>query len=172
MRNSLLFGVLLLQNIAAQAPAAQSPATSSSAAVSSTASSSTALSSAVSPSATVSSATASSSAAATSSTSNAPKGEPIPAPKAGPPPPSTLNVTVSNPGCKVIVGDKEWPADEVWIKEIPGVQKSPSVFGNITRPDWVLNAKGPEDVQAAVNFASKYSIRVSIINSGHDFLGR
>lgn len=74
--------------------------------------------------------------------------------------------------CKVIPGDKDWPTDQVWTKEIPGVVKSDPVRGKITRPDWVVNAKSVEDVQAAVNFAAKHNVRVSIINSGHDFLGR
>jgi hypothetical protein len=74
--------------------------------------------------------------------------------------------------CKAIPGDKEWPADEVWTKGIPGVEKSEAQVDNITRPDWVLNAKGAEDVAAAVKFAAKHQIRVSIINSGHDFVGR
>jgi hypothetical protein len=74
--------------------------------------------------------------------------------------------------CKTIPGDKEWPADAVWTAEIPGVTKSRPQFKKITRPDWVLNAKGPDDVQAAVKFAAKHNVRVSIVNSGHDFVGR
>jgi hypothetical protein len=74
--------------------------------------------------------------------------------------------------CKSIPGDRTWPADEVWKKGIPGVVQSPKAVGNTTRPDWVVNAQGPADVQAAVRFAAKHNVRVSIYNSGHDFLGR
>jgi hypothetical protein len=75
------------------------------------------------------------------------------------------------PLCKVIPGDLDWPVDEVWMKEIPGVIKTP-VSGNITSPTWLINAKGSADVQAAVKFAAKHNVRISVVNSGHDFMGR
>ena len=150
MLKSLLFSVLLLHGAIAQAPVAAPPPANH--APASPSGSPTLL--APGP-------------------EGAPKNTPPPAPKAGTPPtPPADSAPVPTPVCKVITGDKDWPADDVWKKEIPGVEKSPALSGNTTRPDWVINAKGPSDVQAAVSFAAKYNVRVSVINSGHDFLGR
>jgi hypothetical protein len=74
--------------------------------------------------------------------------------------------------CKVIPGDEDWPKDEVWKSALPGVVQSPLVVANQTRPDYVLTALEPADVQAAVNFSAQHNVRLAIINSGHDFLGR
>jgi len=46
----------------------------------------------------------------------------------------------------------------------PCSQGSVSVVG--------VDARSPEDIQAAVNFAAKYNLRLVIKNTGHDFLGR
>jgi hypothetical protein len=77
----------------------------------------------------------------------------------------------ASPACKIVAGDQGWPADAVWQQEIPGIVKSPKA-GNDSHPDWVINAHSPVDVQAAIKFANKYNVRVSIITTGHDFLGR
>jgi FAD binding domain len=76
------------------------------------------------------------------------------------------------PVCKPIPGDKNWPADDVWKKELPNLEKAPPPEGNDTRPDFTVTAKDPADVIAAVKFAAKYNIRLSLFNSGHDFHGR
>ena len=39
-------------------------------------------------------------------------------------------------------------------------------------PKYVLDAHGPEDVQAGVNFAVKTGVRLVVKATGHDFLGR
>jgi hypothetical protein len=177
MLKSLLLSTLLLQNILAQAPGAQSPpagtAPNSVPAVAPAASPPAASSPAVAPvgAPKLEPPPAGSSVAPAVSSPAAPVG----APKLGPPPAGSSAAPAApaaTPVCKVIAGDKNWPADDVWTKEIPGVQKSPEISGTTTRPDWVINAKEATDVQAAVNFAAKYNVRVSIINSGHDFLGR
>jgi hypothetical protein len=74
--------------------------------------------------------------------------------------------------CKPIPGDSTWPADSVWTQELPGIVKSPPQKGSTTRPDFVYTVKQPADVQAAIKFVGKHNVRLSIINSGHDFLGR
>ncbi|RPB05656.1 FAD-binding domain-containing protein [Choiromyces venosus 120613-1] len=42
----------------------------------------------------------------------------------------------------------------------------------VTRQDYHWMLKTPADVQAAVNFASKYNVRLTVLNSGHGFMGR
>jgi hypothetical protein len=76
------------------------------------------------------------------------------------------------PPCKPNPGDKLWPADDVWTKELPNLEKAPAPEGKSTRPDYTVTAKEPADVVAAVKFAAKYNVRLSIFNSGHDFHGR
>jgi len=39
-------------------------------------------------------------------------------------------------------------------------------------PTYVLNATGPRDIQAAVNFARNNNVRLVIKNTGHDFAGK
>lgn len=47
---------------------------------------------------------------------------------------------------------------------------SPCVLGNL--PSFAVNASGADDVAAAVKFATQRNIRLSIKNTGHDYLGR
>ncbi|KAF1812801.1 FAD-binding domain-containing protein [Eremomyces bilateralis CBS 781.70] len=73
--------------------------------------------------------------------------------------------------CKRIPTDPEWPAPEAWKAAMPAVvARGPQ--GNPTRPDYSIEAFSVADVQAAVNFARTNNIRLTIVNSGHDFLGR
>jgi hypothetical protein len=85
---------------------------------------------------------------------------------------TSVPATPAKSPCRLIPGDEKWPLDDIWKKEIPGVTKVSKPDGNITRPDWLVNAKGPADIQNAVKFAAKHNIRLTIYNSGHDFLGR
>ncbi|KAF1815079.1 hypothetical protein P152DRAFT_480166 [Eremomyces bilateralis CBS 781.70] len=74
-------------------------------------------------------------------------------------------------GCKLLPGDANWPADTVWKQALPEVvARGPQE--NITRPDYRIDAESSADVIAAVKFASQHNVRLSILNSGHDFLGR
>jgi FAD binding domain len=75
-------------------------------------------------------------------------------------------------GCKRLAGDESWPAPDIWIKEIPGVVPRGTSKNQQKHPDYRITAKNVEDVQRAIRFASKYNVRVSIINSGHDYMGR
>jgi FAD/FMN-containing dehydrogenase len=75
-------------------------------------------------------------------------------------------------GCKKLANDRSWPAPDVWIKEIPGVVPRSTPRNQQKHPDYRITAKNAEDVQRAIRFASKYNVRVSIINSGHDYMGR
>jgi hypothetical protein len=75
-------------------------------------------------------------------------------------------------GCKVMPGDSNWPALDVWTRELPGVVETGPKDANSTRPDYEFAAMTPADVQTAIKFATKYNVRFVIINSGSDFLGR
>jgi hypothetical protein len=76
-----------------------------------------------------------------------------------PPPPS-------GPPCRNIPGDPGWPADNVWKSELPGViavaQKT-----DAKHPNYHYSARNHGDVQAAVNFAVRHHVRLSVIASGH-----
>lgn len=74
-------------------------------------------------------------------------------------------------GCTALPGDESWPAHEIWEGELPGAEELGWV-GGMKRPDWMLMAETVEDVQRAVNFVRNHNMRLAIINSGHDFLGR
>ena len=74
-------------------------------------------------------------------------------------------------GCKVISGDTSWPAESVWESALPGIiARGPQE--SVTAPDYRIIPTTVAEVQAAVNFVSTYNVRVSLLNSGHDFLGR
>jgi hypothetical protein len=75
-------------------------------------------------------------------------------------------------GCKLIPGDKNWPEKAVWQSSLPNVLTRAASRRNQSHPDYKISAKSVTDVQAAVKFASTHNVRLSILNSGHDFLGR
>jgi hypothetical protein len=76
-------------------------------------------------------------------------------------------------GCKKLNTDADWPAKEVWDAELPGwmptgVDKEPS----FKHPDVLVMAKTRETVIDTIKFVAKHNVRLSIVNSGHDFLAR
>ena len=81
----------------------------------------------------------------------------------------TPNTTVAPAGCKLLPSDKGWPADEVWRQTFPGVYKK---LKGTVGPDWYFQVKSVEDVQKGVNFAREHNVRLTIISTGHDFMGR
>lgn len=74
-------------------------------------------------------------------------------------------------GCKVLSSDSNWPAPEEWTSALAGVTPR-EANAEVTRPDYHLSAEDVASVQAAVNFTAENNIRLTIVNSGHDFLGR
>jgi len=73
-------------------------------------------------------------------------------------------------GCRRLASDTEWPKPEEWSNALPGVTKlAKSTL--TTSPDYAFQAKSADDVQRAISFASRNNIRLSVINSGHDYLG-
>jgi hypothetical protein len=73
--------------------------------------------------------------------------------------------------CKVLPGDANWPSEETWKSELKGAEYR-GAQQKWTAPDYAYEASRVTHVQNAVKFAAKHSIRLSIINSGHDFIGR
>lgn len=78
---------------------------------------------------------------------------------------------VEQSGCRALRGDASWPADAVWKSALPGVTAH-DPQADIKRPDYRFDAKSADDVVKAVKFAAQNNVRLSILNSGHDFLGR
>jgi hypothetical protein len=74
-------------------------------------------------------------------------------------------------GCKKLSTDTDWPSADVVDAELPGWE-APMPDGKMKHPDYIYEAKSVASVQRAVRFVTKHNIRLSIINSGHDFLGR
>ncbi|KAE9992891.1 hypothetical protein EG327_007368 [Venturia inaequalis] len=73
--------------------------------------------------------------------------------------------------CKILATDSSWPAQSVWRQAMPEVEEV-AVKGERKRPDMRLDATSVDEVTAAVKFAANNNIRLSILNSGHDFHGR
>ena len=73
--------------------------------------------------------------------------------------------------CKKLPIDADWPSEQVWKTELKGAEpRGPQKAW--TSPDYTYEASKAVHVQNAVKFAAKYNLRLSIINSGHDFIGR
>jgi hypothetical protein len=72
-------------------------------------------------------------------------------------------------GCRKLKIDVDWPTLAAWKTAIPGV-----TAGNAgpQGPDYRIQVKDFADVQNAVKFATKNNIRVTIITTGHDQIGR
>src|ERR1043166_8099267 len=73
--------------------------------------------------------------------------------------------------CKKLPVDSDWPSEGTWKTELPGSTKR-GTEKNWTSPDYTVVANTVEKVQAAVKFAAKHAVWLSILNSGHDFIGR
>jgi hypothetical protein len=84
---------------------------------------------------------------------------------------TTIQKLPAPEGCKKIPIDTDWPSPDVINKELPGWE-APMPDGKMKHPDYIYDVKTVASVQQAVRFAAKHNIRLSIINSGHDFLGR
>jgi hypothetical protein len=73
--------------------------------------------------------------------------------------------------CKIISSDPAWPAPVKWKQELPGVKEQKPGQG-IKHANYRFDVNSVDQVIAAIKFAKKYKIRLSILNSGHDFHGR
>lgn len=82
------------------------------------------------------------------------------------------NSTTTPTGCKKLNTDTDWPAPEVWQAAIPGVIPGNTGDANGPLPDYRIRAQNVADVQNAVKFAAANNIRLTVITTGHDQLGR
>jgi FAD/FMN-containing dehydrogenase len=73
--------------------------------------------------------------------------------------------------CKTISGDSSWPAKSEWRKAMPNIETQ-KPKANWKQPEFRLDATTVAEVVAAVNFTREHKIRLSILASGHDFVGR
>jgi hypothetical protein len=82
-------------------------------------------------------------------------------------PSATVQAKIPAPsGCKKLSSDSDWPADEIWKAEFPGIEpREPNQ--KLKHPDWSYEARTVEQVQKAVRFAAKHDVRLSIFNTGH-----
>jgi FAD/FMN-containing dehydrogenase len=81
------------------------------------------------------------------------------------------NANAQTNACKNIPGDPGWPSAEIWKVELPAAKRQSSK-GTQKHATYRIDVKTVSEVQQAVTFASRHSIRLTLLNSGHDFLGR
>ena len=91
-------------------------------------------------------------------------------PTATPPAPKKENTPA---GCRALNTDVEFPSEAVWKAELPqAISRTKTLADYVKAPDYKVVAKKYSDVVDAVKFASKHNLRLSVIASGHDFVGR
>ncbi|KAI9152342.1 putative FAD-linked oxidoreductase [Paramyrothecium foliicola] len=76
------------------------------------------------------------------------------------------------PGCRALKTDIDWPAPEVWESSLPGVVRTNGSDKHGPLPDYRLQVKSISEVQRAVRFATRNNIRLTVLTTGHDQLGR
>jgi hypothetical protein len=81
----------------------------------------------------------------------------------------TPNSTNTPPGCKKLASDRGWPTDPVWRSALAGAFKK---LRGTEGADWFFQAKSVADVQKAFAFVRENNVRLTVISTGHDFLGR
>jgi FAD/FMN-containing dehydrogenase len=83
----------------------------------------------------------------------------------------SIAVSMAASNCKVIPGDPTWPAASIWKGELPTAMEQAS-GGKQKHATYRIDVQTVDEVTKAVKFASKHNIRLTLLNSGHDFLGR
>jgi FAD binding domain len=102
-----------------------------------------------------------------------PKPSPSPSPSPAVSPPATINKPNTPAGCRVLNTDAEFPAESVWKAELPSaISRKTTLAEYVKAPDYKVAAMKYSDVVDAVKFAAKHNLRLSVIASGHDFIGR
>lgn len=74
--------------------------------------------------------------------------------------------------CRRLPKDPDWPSHEVWEAALPGVIPIQSNFTAGSLPNYRLRAHSIEEIQAAVQFVTEQNVRLSVVTTGHDQLGR
>ncbi|KAF4553900.1 FAD-binding domain-containing protein 44 [Elsinoe fawcettii] len=85
--------------------------------------------------------------------------------------PSTIAI-IAPAGCRKLPTDSDWPSPETWKKAIPGVIAGNDSDASGPLPNYRLQATDAAQVQAAIRFVKHHNIRVQVITTGHDQLGR
>lgn len=80
--------------------------------------------------------------------------------------------SAASSGCRKLSTDADWPSAEEWQEGIPGVQAQNNSDSLGPLPDYRIRATSYADVQAAVKFAAANEVRVAVVTTGHDQLGR
>jgi FAD binding domain len=84
-----------------------------------------------------------------------------------------LNVGAATPpGCRALKSDEGFPTSDAWAKALPGVEPMLPQSNGMRHPDYRLVARSAADVERAVAFAASHNVRISIINTGHDYMAR
>jgi FAD/FMN-containing dehydrogenase len=83
-----------------------------------------------------------------------------------------LGKTKTPEGCRKLNTDADWPPQKIWEDAMPGIEYLRSTFSRATTPDYRYQVRSVPDVQRALKFAQENNVRVSIITTGHDYLGR
>lgn len=86
--------------------------------------------------------------------------------------PALALATTAPIGCRKLPTDANWPAPSVWEAAIPGVTRQNGSDAHGSLPHYRVRAQSASAVQAAVRFAAEHGIRLSVITTGHDQLGR
>lgn len=80
--------------------------------------------------------------------------------------------TTAPAGCRKLNTDTDWPTQAQWEAALPGVVATNGSDEHGSLPDYRLQARSVEDVQAAVRFAREHNVRLSVLTTGHDQLQR
>ncbi|PVH83979.1 FAD-binding domain-containing protein [Cadophora sp. DSE1049] len=85
--------------------------------------------------------------------------------------------TATPPNCRKLPTDTDWPSPSAWSSAIPGIIPNTPLTTNTTTnsssiPTYRIRARTFLDVQNAIRFATTHNIRLSVITTGHDQLGR
>ncbi|KAF4311732.1 isoamyl alcohol oxidase [Botryosphaeria dothidea] len=86
--------------------------------------------------------------------------------------PALALATTAPIGCRKLPTDANWPAPSIWEAAIPGVTRQNGSDAHGSLPNYRVRAQSASAVQAAVRFAAEHGIRLSVITTGHDQLGR
>ncbi|KAF2429945.1 FAD-binding domain-containing protein [Tothia fuscella] len=84
---------------------------------------------------------------------------------------AAASIARSDASCLTVSGDAAWPAKSEWQKAMPEIETQ-KPKESWTQPPYRLDATTVAEVIAAINFTRQHNIRLSILNSGHDFVGR
>jgi hypothetical protein len=80
--------------------------------------------------------------------------------------------TITPPGCRALKSDESFPPRDVWAKLLPGAEPTLPQSNGLKHPDYRFSIRSAADVEKAVAFATSHNLRITIINTGHDYMAR